>query len=98
MAVFEKSSYICYFIFPVRSKLVNIFHFLFKSSKTHPSAAPLLPTEGGGGGGIFSHTTIVLAATLTPLKLWLPNFVTSCFYLFPQFEKILAKSIGQGGC
>ena len=35
-----------------------------------------------GGGGFLSHTTIVLAATLKPLKLWLPNFVTSCFYLF----------------
>ena len=51
----------------------------------------LLPTE------ILSHTNIVLAATQKPLKLWLPNFVTSCFYLFPQFEKIFAKSIGQGG-
>ena len=38
----------------------------------------LLPT----GGGFLSHTTIVLAATLKPLKLWLPKFVTSCFYLF----------------
>ena len=38
----------------------------------------LLPT----GGGFLSHTTIVLAATLKPLKLWLPNFVTSCFYFF----------------
>ena len=34
------------------------------------------------GGGFLSHTTIVSAATLKPLKLWLPNFVTSCFYLF----------------
>ena len=40
----------------------------------------LLPT--GGWGGFLSHTTIVLAATLKPLKLWLPNFVTSCLYLF----------------
>ena len=40
----------------------------------------LLPT-GGGGGGFLSHTTILLAAPLKPLKLWLPNFVTSCFYL-----------------
>ena len=38
----------------------------------------LLPT---GGGGFLSHTTIVLAGTLKPLMLWLPNFVTSCFYL-----------------
>ena len=35
-----------------------------------------------GGGGFLSHTTIVLAATLKPLKLWLLNFVTSCFFLF----------------
>ena len=35
-----------------------------------------------GGGGFLSHTTIVLAATLKPLKLWLPNFVTSCFYFY----------------
>ena len=37
-----------------------------------------------GGGGFLSHTTIVLAATLKPLKLWLPNFVTFCFYLFAR--------------
>ena len=36
----------------------------------------LLPI-GGGGGEFLSHTTIVLAATLKPYKLWLPNFVTS---------------------
>ena len=29
--------------------------------------------------GFLSHTTIVLAATLKPLKLWPSNFVTSCF-------------------
>ena len=40
----------------------------------------LLPT--GGGGGFLTHTTILLAATLKPLKLWLKNFVTFCFYLF----------------
>ena len=40
------------------------------------------PIAWGGGGGFLSHTTIVLVATLKPLKLWLPNFVTSCFYLF----------------
>ena len=34
------------------------------------------------GGGFLSHTTIELACTLKPLQLWLPNFVTSCFYLF----------------
>ena len=56
-------------------------------------ALTLLPT-----GEILSHTTIILAATLKPLKLWLPKFVTSCFYLFSTFKKILAKSIGQGGC
>ena len=49
-----------------------------------------------GGGGVPPHTTTVLAAILKPPKLWLPNSVTSCFYLLPQFEKILAKSIGQG--
>ena len=36
-------------------------------------------------GGILSHTTIVLAATLKPFTVWLPNFVTSCFYLFAPF-------------
>ena len=36
---------------------------------------------GGGGGGYLSHTNRVSAATLKPLKLWLPNFVT-CFYIF----------------
>ena len=48
-----------------------------------------LPYCLGGGGGvewgvreILSHTTRVLAATLKPLKLWLPNYVTSSFYLF----------------
>ena len=46
MAVFEKSSYTCYFIYPVWSKPVNLFYFLFKSSKTHTSAAPLLPKKG----------------------------------------------------
>ena len=40
------------------------------------------PIAYGGRGRFLSHTTIVLAATLKPLKLWLPNFVTSCFYLF----------------
>ena len=40
------------------------------------------PIAYRGGGGFLSHTKIVLAATLKPLKLWLPNFVTSCFYLF----------------
>ena len=51
------------------------------------------------GGGFLSHTTIVLAATLKPLKLWLPNFVTSCFYLSATIqERILAKSICQEGC
>ena len=34
------------------------------------------------GRGLLSHTTIVLALTVKPLNLWLPNFVTSCFYLF----------------
>ena len=38
------------------------------------------------GGGFLSHTTILLAATLKPLKLWLPNFVTSCFYLFATIQ------------
>ena len=51
-----------------------------------------------GGGGFLSHTTILLAATMKPLKLWLSNFVISCFYLFATIEKILAKSIIQGGC
>ena len=55
----------------------------------------LLPT----GGGFLSHTTIVSAATLKPLKLWLPNFVISCFYLFVTiWEKFSWKSICQGGC
>ena len=47
------------------------------SSQQGSGVLTLLPV-----GGFLSHTTIVLAATLKPLKLWLPNFVTSCFYLF----------------
>ena len=44
-----------------------------------------------------------LIAVKMPLKIHLflptlPNFVISCFYLLPQFEKILAKSIRQGSC
>ena len=55
------------------------FPFLPYQSANSPAwlGLTLLPT-----GGFLSHTTIVLAATLKPLKLWLPNFVTSCFYLF----------------
>ena len=34
------------------------------------------------GAGFLSHPTRILTATLKPLKLWLPNFVTSYFYLF----------------
>ena len=40
------------------------------------------PIAYGGEGRFLPHTTIVSAATLKPLKLWLPNFLTSCFYLF----------------
>ena len=59
----------------------------------------LLPTGGGGGGGGFlSHTTIVLAATVKPLKLWLPNFVTSCFYLFATIWENFSKIDRPGGC
>ena len=43
------------------------------------------------GEGGLSHTTRILPVTLKPLKLWLPNFVNPCFYLLPQFKKILAK-------
>ena len=50
---------------------------LYREQKSSALGLTLLPT-----GGFLSHTTIVLAATLKPLKLWLPNFVTSCFYLF----------------
>ena len=66
-----------------------------------------IKVDGGGGegicvllltllpiGGLLSHTR-VLAATLKPRKLWLPNFLA--FFTFsPQFETILAKSIRQG--
>ena len=38
-----------------------------KPTDTNPIA------YGEGGRGILSQTTIVLAATLKPLKLWLPN-------------------------
>ena len=54
-------------------------HFL---ADINEKEGPFNPIAYGGGGGFLSHTTIVLAATLKPLKLWLPNFVTSCFYLF----------------
>ena len=47
------------------------------SMKLIETSLTLLPM-----GGFLSHTTILLAATLRPLKLWLPNFVTSCFHLF----------------
>ena len=50
-----------------------------------------------GGGGILSHNTIVLAATLKALKLWLPNFVTSCFYLFSTIWENFSKIDQQGG-
>ena len=53
---------------------------------------------GRGGGGFLSHTTIVLAATLKPLKLWLPNFVTSCFYLFATIWETFSKIDLPGGC
>ena len=49
------------------------------------------------GGGFLSHTTIVLAATLKPLKLWLPNFVTSCFYLFATIWENFSKIDLPGG-
>ena len=42
----------------------------------------LNPIAYQGGEGFLSHPTRILAATLKPLKLWLPNFVTSYFYLF----------------
>ena len=42
----------------------------------------LNPIAYGGRGRFLSHTTIVLAATLKPYKLWIPNFVTSCFFIF----------------
>ena len=44
----------------------------------------LTPIAYGGVRDFLSHTPIVLAATLKPLKLWLPNFMTSCFYLFAK--------------
>ena len=49
--------------------------------------------------GIFIPHHDSITCHSQTLKLWLPNHVTSCFYrFFPQFEKILAKSISQGGC
>ena len=53
---------------------------------------------GRGGGEILSHTTIVLAVTLKPLKLWLPNFVTSCFHLFATIWENFSKIDLPGGC
>ena len=57
-------------------KLLNSLH-IFYTYIINPIAYGV-----GGGRGLLSHTTRLLAATLKPLKLWLPNFVTSCFYLF----------------
>ena len=37
--------------------------------KTDADAFNPIAYGGGGGGGFLSHTTIVLAATLKPLKL-----------------------------
>ena len=53
----------------------------------------LLPT----GGAFLSHTTIVLAATLKPLKVWLPHFVPSCFYLFATISENFSKVDWPGG-
>ena len=54
------------------------------------SLLTLLPM-GGGGGGELSNTTIVLAVTLKPLKLWFPNFVTFHFYLFATIYENFTK-------
>ena len=65
---------------------------------TTRQVSTLLPMGGGGGeGGFLSHTTIVLAATLKPLKLWLPNFVTSCFYLYATISESFSKIDLPGG-
>ena len=55
---------------------------------------------GGGVGGFLSHTTRILGATLKPLKLWLPNLVTSCFYFFVTIWENVTKidRPGGGGC
>ena len=50
-----------------------------------------------GRGGFLSDITIVLAATLKPLTLWLPNFVTSCFYLFATISENFSKIDGSEG-
>ena len=63
------------------SRLYNSVNFpRILTNEMSKSKLALLPT--GGGGGFLSHTTIILAATLKLLELWLPNFVTYCFYLF----------------
>ena len=42
-------------------------------------------------GRILSPTTIIVAATLKPLKVWLPNFMTFCFYLFATTRENFSK-------
>ena len=59
--------------------------------------ATLLTLLATGEGGFLSHTTIVLAATLKPLKLWLPDLVTSWFYLFSTTGENFSKMDWPGG-
>ena len=49
-----------------------------------------------GRGGLLAHAIRLIAVTLKPLKLWLPNFVNLCFSFWPQYDRILANSVQWG--
>ena len=49
------------------------------SNGAPPKVDTLLPKGGGGWGGFLHHQSI--SCHSKPLKLWLSNFVSSCFYL-----------------
>ena len=70
---------------------IAISAYLLKIVENDPFLT-LLPT-----GGFLSHTTILLAATLKPLTLWLPNFVTYCIYLFATISENFSKIDLPGG-
>ena len=61
---------------------MNAGHTYSGSNKTKNERQVEFDPIAYGGGGFLSHATRILAATLKLHKLWLPNFVTSCFYLF----------------
>ena len=67
-------------------------HTCFSQSTVLNYPKGLHPIAYGGRG--LSHTIRLLAVTLKPLELWLPNIVICCFYLFATLWQKKFSRIG----